>query len=354
MNIMMQENGGSISEEAVRWAFRLFIGREPADAQEIAFHRQHESISSLRAAFTETREFAAYLKSLRGPEAYRAPLFMMAPPDDPCVPWRFSPPLLTEPVSQICTSSQIEEEAFCTWCAVMDIAPAAHRKLWEFCFILAALDSQGMLIAGNRGLGFGVGQEPLPAVFARRGMKITATDAPMDVETIQGWGTSGQHATGLRALDRPNIIPFEQLEQRVEFRFADMNAIPDELLGYDFCWSSCALEHLGSLDNGLRFIEDSLRTLRSGGYAVHTTEFNLTSNDATLESSSLSLYRKRDFEAVASRLTAAGHHVFPLNFHPGGKTVDQHIDLPPYALPHLKLELAQYVTTSFGLVVRKG
>ena len=352
--IMTQEKDRLISEEAVRWAFRFFIGREPDDAQEIAFHQQHNSIASLRAAFSETREFVAYLQSLRGPEAYRAPLFVMAPPDDPQVPWHFSPPLLTKPVSQLCTSSQIEEESFGAWCAAMDIAPVAHRKIWEFCFILAALDSQGMLVSGNRGLGFGVGQEPLPAVFAQRGMKITATDAPMDVEASQGWGTTGQHASGLRALDRPKIVPFERLEQQVEFRFVDMNAIPDDLLDYDFCWSSCALEHLGSLEHGLRFIEDSLRTLRSGGCAVHTTEFNLTSNDETLESSSLSLYRKRDFEAVASRLIAAGHHVLPLNFHPGGRTVDQHIDLPPYALPHLKLALAEYVTTSFGLVIRKG
>lgn len=354
MILMTQKSGDLISEEAVLWAFRFFIGREPADAQEIAFHQQHDSLASLRAAFSETREFAAYLQSLRGSEAYRAPLFLMAPPEDPQVPWQFSPPRLTRPVSQICTSSQIEEKAFGTWCAAMDIAPVAHRKLWEFCFILAGLDSQGMLIAGNRGLGFGVGQEPLPAVFALRGMKITATDAPMEVETTQGWGTTGQHATGLSALDRPNIVPFERLKQQVEFRFADMNAIPDDLVDYDFCWSSCALEHLGSLDNGLRFIENSLRTLRSGGCAVHTTEFNLTSNDATLESSSLSLYRKRDFEALASRLTAAGHHVLPLNFYPGGMAVDQHIDLPPYALPHLKLALAQYVTTSFGLLVRKA
>lgn len=351
---MTQEEDGLISKEAVVWAFRFFIGREPVDEQEIAFHRQHESFESLRAAFAETREFSGYLRTLRGTEAYRIPLFLMGPPADPQVSWRFSSPSLTEPVSQLCTGSQIREAAFGKWCAALDVVPAAHRKIWEFCFILAALEAQGILGPGSRGLGFGIGQEPLPAVFAKWGMNITATDAPMDVEATHGWATSGQHATGLEALNRPTIVPFKTLRERVEFRFVDMNAIPGDLHSYDFCWSSCALEHLGSLEHGLRFVEESLRTLRPGGCAVHTTEFNLTSNDATLESPSLSLYRKRDIEAVASRITAAGHCVLPLNFFPGYMEVDEHIDLPPYALPHLKLDLAQYVTTSFGLVVRKG
>jgi hypothetical protein len=33
--------------------------------------------------------------------------------------------------------------------------------------------------------------------------------------------------------------------------------------------------------------------------------------------------------------------------------VDEHIDLPPYSLPHLKLELQNYTTTSIGLVITK-
>jgi hypothetical protein len=65
-------------------------------------------------------------------------------------------------------------------------------------------------------------------------------------------------------------------------------------------------------------------------------------------------FRKRDIEALASRLIAAGHEVAPLNFHPGEAEIDTYIDLPPYALPHLKLLAADYVTTSIGLIVRKS
>lgn len=100
--------------------------------------------------------------------------------------------------------------------------------------------------------------------------------------------------------------------------------------------------------------EQSLKTLRPGGLAVHTTEFNLSSNDATFEHPTLSLFRKRDIEDLYARLIAAGHKVWPLNLHPGTGPADAHIDLPPYGTPHLKLEVASYVTTSIGLVVEKG
>lgn len=351
---MGADDTDQVSREAVLWAFRCFIGREPVDEQEISLHQQHPSFESLRAAFVGTREFATYLRSHQATNSFKAPLFLLGPPADQALPWRFEPPLLAAPVSQMCTGSQMEEATFIRWCEAMQVVPAAHRKIWEFCFVLATLDSNGMLRSGMRGLGFGVGQEPLPAVLAKLGLFVTATDAPIDIQAPAGWASTGQHSASLEALYRPKILPDEEFARRVEFRFVDMNAIPEDLQAYDFCWSSCALEHLGSLEHGLRFIEESLRPLRPGGWAVHTTEFNLSSPEATIEAPDLSLYRRKDFESVASRLAAAGHQVQPLNFHPGDLAVDEHIDLPPYALPHLKLMVAEYVTTSFGFAVRKA
>ena len=63
---------------------------------------------------------------------------------------------------------------------------------------------------------------------------------------------------------------------------------------------------------------------------------------------------KRDIEAILERLADLGHEARPLNLHPGTTSVDEHIDLPPYALPHLKLRVADYVSTSIGLVAREG
>ena len=87
---------------------------------------------------------------------------------------------------------------------------------------------------------------------------------------------------------------------------------------------------------------------------MHTTEFNLSSNDETFEAPTLSIYRKRDIELLASRLVDAGHEVLPLNFHPGTAPMDEYIDLPPYEKHPVRLQVAQYVTTSIGLAVRKS
>jgi SAM-dependent methyltransferase len=132
-----------------------------------------------------------------------------------------------------------------------------------------------------------------------------------------------------------------------------MNDIPAHIRDFDVCWSACALEHLGSLEHGLRFIERSLDTLRPGGIAIHTTEFNLDSNAETFEHADLCFFRKQDIEKLWQRLSAAGHIVSPLNFHPGFGTMDRYIDLPPYSLPHLKIQVLGTTTTSIGLMVQK-
>ena len=41
----------------------------------------------------------------------------------------------------------------------------------------------------------------------------------------------------------------------VSLRHVDMNHVPADLAGrFDIVWSACALEHLGSIANGLRFM----------------------------------------------------------------------------------------------------
>ena len=51
-----------------------------------------------------------------------------------------------------------------------------------------------------------------------------------------------------------------------------MRDLPDDLGSFDFIWSSCSFEHLGSLGEGERFVLEALRFLKPGGVAVHTTE----------------------------------------------------------------------------------
>ena len=287
------------------------------------------------------------------PAPYMAPLWLLSPPKSPSVPWAWGIPSLEFPVSQLCTSNQMEGEFYKQLCASAAVQPEAHRKVWEFIYVKAVFDYYGLLNPGRRLLGFGIGQEPLPAAFAGRGASVLATDAPSETIANMGWDTTNQHASSLEQLYRWEIVSKEDFERLVSFEPLDMHAIPAHLTDFDGCWSACALEHLGSIDHGLDFIESSLRTLKPGGVAVHTTEFNLSSNAETFDRDYLAIYRRQDFERLVARLVEQGHFVAPLNLHPGTTAVDEHIDLPPYALPHLKLEVAGFVTTSFGLIVVK-
>jgi len=230
-----------------------------------------------------------------------------------------------------------------------------HRKQWEFCYILQALARHGAIAPGLRGLGFGVGEEPLAALFAKAGMTVTATDLNQDQAEKLGWVDTAQHAAGKAAMNNRNLCDQAVFEAAVDFRFMDMNHIDADLAGqFDFCWSACALEHLGTIRNGLQFIINSVECLRPGGVAVHTTEFNCSSNDATLDKASTVLFRRRDFVALKRKLEAKGCSV-SFNFAQGDQPLDQHIDMPPYSVDnHLKLQIAQWVSTSFGIVVRKG
>ena len=343
-----------ISAEAAAWALRLFVGREPTDEAEVEFHRGHPDMESLRRCFAGTIEFRNFLDtSVLARPTYAIPPFLLRPPANPAFPTLFEEPSLAHPVSQLCTASQFDEPEFATWCEALKLSPDHHRKIWEFCYVTSVMEAAGVLRPGNRALGFGCGTEPIPAMLARLGLDVMATDAPHDIIAGQGWDSTNQFTRGLQDLEKPAIVDRATFHARVSFRPVDMNAIPDDLRDFDVCWSSCAFEHLGSIAHGLDFFENSLRTLKPGGIAVHTTEFNLQSNDDTYEDTALSLFRKRDIEALLARLAEAGHEVWPLNLHPGTALVDEHIDLPPYAMPHLKLRVATYVTTSIGLVVRK-
>ena len=134
-----------------------------------------------------------------------------------------------------------------------------------------------------------------------------------------------------------------------------MNAISEDLTGFDFVWSSCAFEHLGSIERGLAFVTRAMRCLKPGGIAVHTTEFNLSSNGPTVESRDLSVFRRQDIERLVRELEAAGHRVWPLNLNPGNGPVDRYVDVPPYrSEPHLKLRLDRFVITSIGLAIERA
>ncbi len=98
-----------------------------------------------------------------------------------------------------------------------------------------------------------------------------------------------------------------------------------------------------------------MKCLKPGGVAVHTTEFNLTSDQQTLTSGGIVLFRRGDIENVVRRLIAAGHEVEPLDLSIGRHRNDRFVAKPPYHHPvHLRLQIDRYAVTSIALIIRKG
>ncbi len=255
--------------------------------------------------------------------------------------------------SCLCTQARLESPEFRGWRDRLGHPAKLHRKYWEHAYICQALDERGRLGPGRRGLGFGVGREPLAAFFAARGCRVVATDLEPEAADRAGWIEGKQHAADLDALNERGLCPPRAFARRVAYRHVDMNAIPDDLRGFDFCWSSCSFEHVGSLELGLAFLENMLDCLRPGGVAVHTTEYNVGSDDATLVDGPTVIFRRRDIEGVADRLRGLGCAI-DLDLDPGDGPADHHVDAPPYSHdPHLKLRLDGFVSTSIGLIVRK-
>lgn len=127
-----------------------------------------------------------------------------------------------------------------------------------------------------------MGEELLPSAFCSFGSKILATDLNFDEALGKGWVHTNQHAKNLEQLNNKKICNTEEFKRLCSFKNVDMNKIPKDLKNFDFIWSACALEHLGSIEQGEEFIHNSLQCLKPGGIAVHTTEYNFSSNDDTI------------------------------------------------------------------------
>jgi 2-polyprenyl-3-methyl-5-hydroxy-6-metoxy-1,4-benzoquinol methylase len=259
--------------------------------------------------------------------------------------------------SSICKYTDFNTPWFNKWKEELKLPDFPARKYWEYAAIIEVLNARGKLREGMKGIGFAVGSEPLASLMASKGVNILASDLAIE-EQIQDWSAWGQHATSLDAIYKPEIVSREEFERLVSFRpinMAYLNEIPEE--SYDFAWSSCAFEHIGNLEDGLKFVVDAMRLVKPGGIAVHTTEINLSSNHETLSDGGLCIYRKRDIEQLDRRLRIHRCGIENVDWNAGCEIEDLNFDTPPYfssGKPHIKLELEGFITTSILLVVRKG
>ena len=270
----------------------------------------------------------------------------------------YDEPGMGNPDSQCCTASQITTKEFENWCDEIRHPVRFHRKLWEWVYILEALKCGGVIESGRKGLGFGVGKERLVSYFAGSGCEVTATDLDYSVAKEAGWVDTNQFAMDLSDLNQFGLCDPEKFEQLVTLMKVDMNNIDSGLRNFDFVWSSCAFEHLGNLENGAQFVVNSMECLKPGGIGVHTTELNVSSTTDTIETGATVLYRRSDIENLVENLHNLGHSVRPVNLNIGKDLLDFQVYHPAInenlQANHLKLAVGGFVTSSFGLIVKKA
>ena len=159
----------------------------------------------------------------------------------------------------------------------------AHRKMWEWLFICHVLAERSLLEPGRRGPGLRVGREPLVALFAQLGCEVMATDLDPARAEAQGWADGLQYAGALAALNEHGLCNPTAFAQRVTYRHVDMNA--SGRLGGVRLHVVVVRVRAPRIARGRRTVRRASDALpAAGGSAVHTTEFNLSSDEQTVES----------------------------------------------------------------------
>ena len=143
-----------------------------------------------------------------------------------------------------------------------------------------------------------------------------------------------------------------------------MTGIPSKFdAQFDFCWSVCSFEHLGTLQKGLQFVQDAMRTLKPGGVAVHTTEYNVSDGE-TIDNWATVLYQRRHFATLQAMIEDVGCKLVDIDFDVGHEFFDCYVDIPPYSRdsfgllsvaqpPHVKVSVDGFPTTSIAIIVEK-
>lgn len=257
--------------------------------------------------------------------------------------------------------SDFRSEWYKHWAKKLKQTPAGKgkfalraNKFWQNAVMAQALFERGALTSGKRGIGFGVGKERLPALFASLGVQVTATDQDFTKTKAKQWNND-QLAHGAFSLNEDTICAPELFNQNVTFMPLDMNHIPAKVHGtYDFLWSNCALGHLGSIEQGLHFIEASLQCLKPGGWAVHTTEINVVSDDQTADSGGTVIFRLKDIHGLCRRLTDQGFLCSPFYLSDGSDKLDRAVSLDPaWGTDHTKLLVGGHVATQAILILNR-
>jgi hypothetical protein len=238
----------------------------------------------------------------------------------------------------------------------LGLPPLLHRKFFEL--ILVAQVYTERIGFGGMACGFGVGIEPLPAWLAAQGCHVLVTNLDTDAPEARAWQASGQHVGAIAALPYVGITSQDVVQAQCDWRMVDMRAIPEDLGHFDLIWSTCSLEHLGSRQQGQEFLVQAAQHLTPGGWAVHTTELQVSTDQSPLDHAGTVTYLPEDLAQVATQLRDVGVTLLPLDLAPGTLPEDAYVDGPPYTghvqgKSHLQLSFGGRVCTSVALIMQR-
>lgn len=141
-----------------------------------------------------------------------------------------------------------------------------HRKQWEFAMIFLTLKKYGLLNENKIGLSLGGGNERVLYSIAKYVRKLIVTDL---YEDNTSWDCA-------RTNDPDEFIkfskPFPVDDDKLQALRMDMRNLDFEDNAFDFCYSSCAIEHIGEHNDFLQHFNEVNRVLKDGGIYVLTTE----------------------------------------------------------------------------------
>ena len=148
-----------------------------------------------------------------------------------------------------------------------------HRKSWEWTHCLFGLDCLGSLRPEHRGLGVGVGWEPLSFFLSNHVGEVVATDLyPARSE----WSEAGVREGNPEILDDPDkFAPFPYRRDRLRFLSMDGRRLDFPEDSFDFVWSCSSIEHFGGHEGSAQSMREIDRILRPGGIACVITEYVL-------------------------------------------------------------------------------
>ena len=144
--------------------------------------------------------------------------------------------------------------------------PRFHRKQWESAMIFLALKERRKLNSNAMGLSMGGGKELIAYALAPHTKQLVITDL-YEMNTEWDCAKTDDPDSYIRR-NKPFPVDDAKLAaQRMDMRdlrFADKT--------FDFCYSTCAIEHIGGTHDFLRHFNEVARVLKEDGVYVFTTE----------------------------------------------------------------------------------